>query len=89
MTEDRWRNFSKHDQLLMIGSELERARVWQGKDDENFKGALKRGLDMVKLSKSDPQWREWQYAINGLELEVQKQIGNESRIEILSLYQAL
>ena len=89
MTEDRWRNFSKHDQLLMIGSELERARVWQRKDDENFKSALKRGLDMIKLSKNDPQWCEWQDAIDGLELEVQKQIGNESQIEILSLYQAL
>ena len=89
MTEDRWRNFSKHDQLLMIGSELERARVWHGKDDDNFKGALKRGLDMVKLSKSDPQWREWQDAIAGLELEVQKQIDNKSETKILSLWQAL
>ena len=55
MTSERWQSFDKSQQLLMIGSELERARVWQGKDEKSFRGALERGLELVDLTLGDPK----------------------------------
>ena len=44
MKLDRWKNFSKRQQLLMIGSEFMRAKAWQSKDKEKFILALERAL---------------------------------------------
>lgn len=58
MTFERMKTFSVSEQLLFVGSELERARVWQGSDTEKFKMALDRALELVVLMRDDPKWRE-------------------------------
>ena len=58
MTSERWQTFTKSQQMLFIGSELQRAEVWQGKDDGKFRGALERGLTLLDLSLDDPQWHD-------------------------------
>ena len=57
MDIERWKLFPKTQQLLMVGSEIMRARVWQGKDGEKFKMALERGLDLLDLTIGDEQWK--------------------------------
>ena len=57
MDINRWKNFSKHQQLLMIGSELMRAKTWQGRDQEKFLSALERALELIDLTISDIKWR--------------------------------
>lgn len=50
MTLDRWTKLSRREQLFSIGAEFERARVWQGKDEALFKGALERALVLIDLT---------------------------------------
>lgn len=54
MTLDRWMKLSRREQILSIGAEFERARVWQGKDETLFKGALERALGLVDLTLQAP-----------------------------------
>jgi hypothetical protein len=64
MTSERWKKLSCRDQLLHIGSEFERARVWEEKgDSEEVRNALERALTLIDLSIDDPQWRERRYAL--------------------------
>ena len=44
------------DQLGNIGSEVGRALHWQGKDDELFRGAVERALELFDLTISDSRW---------------------------------
>ncbi|MEK7212347.1 MAG: hypothetical protein AAB686_01585 [Patescibacteria group bacterium] len=89
MTPERWQGFTKSQQLLFIGSELERARVWQGKDEDNFRGALARGLELVDLSLADPQWRDNLAMILGLRQEMAKFYIGQGVGSIETLYSAL
>lgn len=51
MDRERWAKFSFREQLLFIGSELERARVWQEQNDkEKFRSALERALELIDLA---------------------------------------
>ena len=56
MTQERWNSFKKREQLLFIGSEFERARVWQAEDKENFMRALEQALVLIDLTLTDPKW---------------------------------
>lgn len=58
MTIERWKNFTKSQQLLTIGSELTRAKIWQGKDEGKFLLALERALQLIDFTISDPKWRD-------------------------------
>ncbi|MBI2055605.1 MAG: hypothetical protein HYT42_01800 [Candidatus Sungbacteria bacterium] len=53
----RWREFSLAEQLGNIGSEVSRARGWQGKDEKIFAGAVERALELLDLTIADPRWR--------------------------------
>jgi hypothetical protein len=57
MTKERWHQFSKREQLLAIFAELERARVWQNKNENNFKNALERALLLIDFSINAQQWK--------------------------------
>ncbi len=52
----RWFELSLVDQLGNIGSEVGRAANWQGKNEENFKGAVERALELFDLTLEDPRW---------------------------------
>ena len=89
MNLDRWTTFTKSQQLLMIGSEIMRAQVWQGKDDEKFRGAIERGLTLADLTLRDPKWAEDAPMIEGLRDEMGKFLNHERTDDIQILYAAL
>ncbi len=51
-----WQKLSLAEQLGNIGSEVSRARRWQGKDEKSFKGAADRALELFDLTIADPRW---------------------------------
>ncbi len=52
----RWRALTLMEQMGNVGSEVGRARRWQGKDDKLFEGALVRSLELLDLTIQDPRW---------------------------------
>lgn len=60
----KWFQLSLMEQLGNIGSEVGRARKWQGKDDKLFQGAVNRALDLFDLTLEDKRWRgrRWEIA---------------------------
>lgn len=57
LASGRWQKFSLPEQLANIGSEVSRARKWQGKDENIFWGAVERALELFNLTLMDPRWR--------------------------------
>lgn len=45
------------EQMGNIGSEVGRAAKWQGKNEERFRGAVARALELFDLTLGDPRWR--------------------------------
>ncbi len=57
LASGRWFQLSLCEQLANIGSEVSRARKWQGKDENIFRGAVERALELFDLTLADPRWR--------------------------------
>lgn len=89
MTSERWNGFSKRDQLLFIGSEFERARVWQTEDKENFKTALEQALALIDLTLQDPKWKLETLRLLTLRNEVARFYVGERKDQVEYLYNAL
>ena len=89
MTVNRWKTFSKSQQLLMIGSEIMRAKVWQNKNEQNFAAALERGRKLVELSLADAQWKDSKPMLVGLEQELKNFAVKTRTDDIGTLYRAL
>ncbi len=53
----RWYKLSLPEQLANIGSEVSRARIWQGKDKNIFWGAVERALELFDLTLLDVRWK--------------------------------
>lgn len=51
----RWREFSFAEQMANIGSEVERAIKWRGKNADLSRSAFERGLELLWLTKGDPR----------------------------------
>lgn len=49
---------SLEEQLGNIGSEVGRARAWQGKDEQSFWGAVTRALELFDLTQEDKRWKK-------------------------------
>lgn len=89
MDLSRWISFSKSEQLLMIGTEFERAKVWQDSDQDKFKSALERALGLVDLTLEDPKWKENLRMLLVLRGEISKFYIGERRDSVEVLYQIL
>ncbi len=50
LNSDRWQQLSLPEQLANIGSEVNRACKWEGKDEEVFWGAVARALELFDLT---------------------------------------
>lgn len=57
VSRERWFTLSIADQLGNVGSEVGRARKWQGKDEELFWDAAGRALELLDLTREDARWR--------------------------------
>ena len=53
----RWQSMTFAEQMGNIGSEINRAAAWQGKDEELFTGAIVRALELMDFTIQDPRWR--------------------------------
>ncbi len=53
----RWFQLSLSEQLANIGSEVNRAGKWQGKDENIFWGAVERALELFDLTLEDQRWK--------------------------------
>lgn len=89
MDSNRWKNFTKKEQLLMIGSELKRAETWQGKDKEKFISALERAFELIDLTLSDNKWKNNFLMMLGLREELAKFYVFKRTDDISILYRAL
>jgi len=89
MDINRWKNFTKRQQLLTIGAEFMRAKVWQGKDKNNFLSALERALGLIDLAISDEKWRENILMLLRLREEVAKFYIFQRTDDVSLLYNAL
>ena len=56
LAEGRWSELSLAEQLGNIGSEVGRARKWEGRDKKIFEGAWTRALELFDLTLSDSRW---------------------------------
>ena len=89
MELNRWKNFTKRKQLLTIGAEFMRAKIWQGKDQEKFLLALERALELIDLMIQDAKWRDNIRMLLGLREEVGKFYIAKRTDSISLLYNAL
>lgn len=56
VSRERWFTLPLADQLGNIGSEVGRARTWQGRDEKLFWGAAGRALELLDLTREDVRW---------------------------------
>jgi hypothetical protein len=89
MDINRWKNFTKRQQLLTIGSEFMRAKVWQDKDQEKFRLVLERSLELIDLTLSDEKWKNNLQMILVLREEVAKFFVVQRRDNFSSICNAL
>jgi hypothetical protein len=57
LARGRWFSLTLSEQLGNIGSEVGRARKWQGGDERLFEGAADRALELFDLTLQDPRRR--------------------------------
>lgn len=57
VSKERWQTLTLAEQLSNIGSEVGRARKWQGKDENSFWGAVTRALELLDLTRNDFRWK--------------------------------
>ncbi len=56
LASGKWFQLSLAEQLANVGSEVSRARNWQGKDKKLFKSAVVRALELFDLMLEDSRW---------------------------------
>ncbi len=57
LASGKWQKLSLLEQLGNIGSEVGRARRFQGKDDKLYNAAVERALELFDLTLSDQRWK--------------------------------
>ncbi|MDP3093184.1 MAG: hypothetical protein Q8N16_00265 [bacterium] len=64
LASGKWFELSLAGQLANIGSEVSRAKNWQGRDEKIFWGAVERALELFDLTLRDARWhgRLWEIA---------------------------
>ncbi len=90
MTIERWKTFSRHDQLFTIGAEFERARVSERDGNREYRrGALERAIALIDLTLGDIKWQDDRPMLEGLKSAVQEFVSDDSRTGVAIFYEAL
>lgn len=61
LTPEKWAKFSKKEQAMMIGSELERAKSYLPRSkgaSEGLKKCYERAFELIDLTIKDQKWRQ-------------------------------
>ena len=53
----RWYELSLREQLGNVGSEINRAIMWRGKDEKKYQYSIDRACELMDLTLQDPRWR--------------------------------
>jgi len=88
MDQERFRKFSKSEQLGAIGAEIMRAKAWERKDREKYNFAVGRALQLLDASLDDSRWQEWLFVLLYLRDELAKYYVGQRR-NIDTLYTAI
>lgn len=56
LTQERWNSFSKRDQILNIGAELQRAKNWL--EEKQVMNCLDRAFELLDLTLNDKRWKK-------------------------------
>ncbi len=86
---ERWKTFSRREQLLHVGSEIVRAEGWQGKNEENFHAMLRRATTLVDYCLQDAKWDTRRDMLLGLRDELTQYNSGMKKESIEQLYNAL
>ena len=52
-----WHELSLREQLGNVGSEINRAIMWRGKDEKKYQDSINRACELMDLILQDPRWR--------------------------------
>ena len=52
-----WHELSLREQLGNVGSEINRAILWRGKDEKKYQDSINRACELMDLTLQDPRWR--------------------------------
>lgn len=56
LSQVKWNKFDKKNQILMIGSELDRAKTWLIKKDyEEVRESYLRAIELIDITINDPK----------------------------------
>lgn len=85
ISHERFLKFSKREQLGAVSAEIERAKIWQKKDKNDFLSAIERLIDMIDGMISDLRWKNQLTMLFGFRDEAAKFYAgiNQGDIEIL------
>lgn len=89
VAQERWKAFSRAQQLLHIGSEIMRAKGWQGKNEENFHLTIQRAIALVDYCVVDTKWNARRDMLLGLRDELMQYDAGLKKNSITQLYNAL
>jgi hypothetical protein len=64
VSRERWCTLPLADQLGNVGSEIGRARAWQGRDEKLFWGAAGRALELLDFTREDARWRSRRFELD-------------------------
>lgn len=53
-----WQKLTLIEQMANIGSEINRALIWQKKDQKLFQKAIDRAFELLDLTITDPRWQK-------------------------------
>lgn len=85
MQLERWKKFSKKEQLGALSAEFLRAGIWQEKNEDNFKSAIERSISMVDFSISDDKWKKQSKMLFGLRDILSEIYLNKSSIKDINI----
>lgn len=57
LAKGKWQELSLMEQMGNIGSEINRAINWKGKDQKFFETAIERAFELIDLTIEDLRWR--------------------------------
>ena len=56
LTQEHWQKFSLFEQLGNVGSEVNRALQWRGRDEKLYQNSVWRALELLDMTIQDPRW---------------------------------
>lgn len=89
MDIEKWLKLTKKQQLGAISAEIMRAKVWQGKDRNNFLSAVERAINMIDATLEDKRWKNYLTSLFWFRNKMAEFYAGIAKEDIKILYNAL